>query len=147
MPSSNGAALGDWSVIAPPYEIVACMAQQSYDDLYSRMLCDFGGPVGLLQGSAAGQVVAFGGNVSGDIALPMNVQKVVRMRVTAQTVQLIIDNGTPVDVGISAIGWNGLMIGPNSDASPAQVRFKRVLFLGRSMTSAEAAGVQAWMSA
>ena len=147
LPSSYGAALGDWSTISAPFEIVACMAQQSYDALYSRLLCDYGGPVGLLQGSAAGTAVVYAGAVSGDIALPMTTEAVVRIRVTSQSVQMIINNGAAIDTGVSAISWEGLLIGPNSDPTPAQVRFKRLLFLGRSLTNAEASGVHAWMSA
>ena len=147
LPSSYGAALGDWSTISAPFEIVACMAQQSYDALYSRLLCDYGGPVGLLQGSAAGKVVAFGGAVGSDIDLPMATEAVVRMQIANGTMRLTINNGAMIDTGVSAIDWGGFLIGPAGDSTPAQVRFKRVLFLGRALSGTEASGVHAWMSA
>lgn len=141
-----GAAYGDWSTIPAPFEIIAVMEQQSYSGLYARMMCDYGGPVGFIQGSASGQSIVFAGAVSADYATPLNTEMSIDMLESAG-VTLRIDNGVPAATGTGGQTWNGFMLGSNNGGSPANLRFKRVLFIGRSLTADERAGVVDWMKA
>lgn len=142
-----GPTHGDWVTIAAPFEIIAVMEQLSYAGLYTRVLRDYGGAVGFLQGSASGQSVVFSGAVSADYATPLATEMSIDLCFPGGGPTLSIDNGAPSVTGTNAQTWNGFMLGGDGGAAAVDLRFKRVLFIGRALTAAERTGVYQWMIA
>ena len=59
-----------------------------------------------------------------------------------------LNGGTPIETGLAAAGVSALHFGSDNAGNSAPViRFKRVLLIGRALTSTERAGINGWAAA
>lgn len=145
----NMSGFGNWPSISQPFEIIACMSQIAYAGADQRIIA-FGASSWFLQGASSGAVRFFDGGYGSSFTPGLNTEFTIDGYFNgASTLDGI--NGGAMAAGATGAGQpaTALVLGSTTagGASGAQIRFKRLVIVGRALTPTERAGVYAWASA
>ena len=144
----NMAGFGDWPAFGAPYEIMICFEQMAYGSTYARIIGSGGGPWGLLQSTASGQIAWFDSTLEADVAMPIGQESVFHVATISGGCFYALDGGTPVTFGGAGTGLDGIVLGSGSGGgNNVQMRVKHLLVIGRALTAGERSGVVQWMQA
>ena len=146
----NTSGFGNWPNIVEPFEIICTLEQIAYAGTDKIMLA-FDGSLspGLVQGASSGQVRFYSGGYAPDMAMPLATEATVEYFSSSTVREQRLNNGSPVTAGTGASSITSVYLGTGSGGgtSGTQTRFKRMLIIGRVLTSVERAGAYAWASA
>ena len=137
-----------WANLPEPYEIICCLEQISYAGADRRILAgDANGTWYLLQGAATGEVRFYAGGYGNAMAAGLGTEFTVDGTFAGTGRQQSLNGGALSTSGVGNTSISGIALG-STDAgnSPAPIRFKRMLIIGRVLTSVERAGAYAWAS-
>ena len=135
--------------IPQPYEIMFAFEQLAYAGNDTRIFCSGGASHQVLQGPASGSIRQFLTNYGASHSLPLNTEAVFDGLANGTNSASALNNGAMIDGGESGtFALQGIALGSADGGSSAtRVRFKRMLVIGRALTSAERSGLTQWMIA
>ncbi len=145
----NFATVGDWPNIPQPFEIVARIEQIAFAAADRRILQANVGTFFILQGAAAGDVRAYAGAYGPAVAPGIAAEFTLDFFASGASSTQALDGGA-MSAAFNSGGapLDGLVLGSDAGGNNAtQTRFEHLLVIDRALTTAERAGVAAWMAA
>ena len=145
----NMSGFGNWPLIPQPFEIVVALEQIAYAGDNARIIGDQDTSWSLLQGSSSGDARFLGINYGLQKSLGIGAEVTLDILTNGASSAIGLNGGAmAAETGSGSAGLNALCLGSTAGGnSAAQVRFKRLLVIGRALTPSERAGVLAWVSA
>ena len=138
-----------WTNLPEPFEVLCCLEQKGYAGVDRRILApDANGQWYLLQGAASGEVRFYSSGYGDTMTAGVGTEFTVDGSFSTTGRQQSLNGAAMGGSAGGASSLNGIALG-STDAgnSPAPIRFKRLLILGRTLTSTERAGAYAWATA
>lgn len=145
----NFTGYGDWPSIPQPFEVVVCFEQLAFVGTDARILAaGVNTPWYLLQGTASGKVRFFDSIYGLEVNPGLNAEVILDSYNDMGNSLLAVNGGAPASSPGNGQPLTGLFLASNSGGGDStRIRFKHLLAIGRALTTAERAGVVAWMQA
>ena len=145
----NMSGFGNWPSLPQPFEIVVALEQIAYAGDNARIIGDQDTSWSLLQGSSSGDARFLGINYGLQKSLGIGAEVTLDILTNGATSAIGLNGAAmTAETGSGSAGLNALCLGSSAGGNAAApIRFKRLLVIGRALTTAERAGVLAWVGA
>ncbi len=141
----NTTGFGDWPNIPEPYTVLCTLEQIAFAGSDSRIWAPSAANGSYLQGPTSGETRFYSGDYGPTLATAIGTEFTIELLSASSGRFQRLNNGDAVNVGVTSSSLDSFFLGASSGGStPTRVRFKRMLVLGRALTSGERAGVVAW---
>lgn len=145
----NFSGFGNWPTVVNPFEVVACLEQKTFTATGNNIINMGGGLLGLVEGTSSGKV-RFRSNpdYSPEYTPGLLTEYTLDCYLSAAQSEFSFNNSAFVTNSMATNSISELTIGSAANGTiNSAVRIKRLLVVGRKLTTAERAGVYAWASA
>ena len=144
----NMPAYGGWPSIPEPFEIICVASQLAYAGTDRTIFTNNSATLALRQSAASGNVRFYDSGYGPDFSAPINSEFSIALALWPSGRSQSVNGGAAVALPSGGQPLDGLVLGSGSGggASGVQARFKRLVVVGRALTSAERAGAVAWAS-